>query len=59
MRFKIGFDVNMLTRRYKEKLNNLFEGGNKINFRRSAAEKVIVQVLAHYLVKRDYSFFGY
>lgn len=53
-----GFDVNMLTRRYREKLNNLFAGGNKIMFSSKTAEKVIKLVLSHYLIKKDFACFG-
>lgn len=46
-----GFDFNMLTRRYKEKVSNLFEGGNKIVFRGNPATNVLRKVIFDYFVK--------
>lgn len=46
-----GFDFNMLTRRYKEKISKLLEGGNKIVFRGNPATNVLRKVIFDYFVK--------
>lgn len=45
-----GFDFNMLTRRYKEKISKLYEGGQQIRFRGSPATDVFRQVIFHYFI---------
>lgn len=45
-----GFDFNMLTRRYKEKISKLYEGGQKINLRGNPATDVFRQIIFHYFI---------
>lgn len=45
-----GFDFNMLTRRYKEKVSKLLEGGNKITFRGNPPTNVLRKIIFDYFV---------
>ena len=45
-----GYPINELTRSYKLKLKNMFEGGYKINFYQKYANSVLQQVIYHYFV---------
>lgn len=45
-----GFDFNMLTRRYKEKVSSLLEGGNKIVFRGNPVNNVFRKIVYSYFV---------
>ena len=45
-----GFPVNDLTRYYKKKVKNMFEGGSRIKFSTDVATKVLRKVLFHYFL---------
>lgn len=45
-----GFPINDLTRYYKKKIKNMFEGGDKIKFSKDAATKILRKVLFHYFL---------
>ena len=46
-----GYPINDLTRRYREKIKNLFEGGHKIRFTDKDATQVLHQVIFAYFIK--------
>ena len=48
-----GFDFNMLTRRYKEKVSQLLEGGNKIVFRGNPVNNVFRKIIFNYFVNSN------
>lgn len=50
MRFKIGFPLNDLSRRYKDKVKNLLQGGNLIEINIKCVNKVINEILNYYLM---------
>lgn len=45
-----GYPINEMTRTYKNKLKEMFEGGYKINFYQKYANSVLQQVIYHYFV---------
>lgn len=45
-----GYPLNDMTRTYKNKLKDMFEGGYKINFYQKYANSVLQQVIYHYFV---------
>ena len=45
-----GYPLNEMTRTYKNKLKEMFEGGYKINFYQKYANSVLQQVIYHYFV---------
>lgn len=45
-----GYPINELSRAYKTKLKEMFEGGYKINFYQKYANSVLQQVIYHYFV---------
>lgn len=49
-----GFDPNMLTRAYKQKVKQLLEGGHKLIFKKSCAETVLKQVIVYYFVNNKH-----
>lgn len=49
-----GFNPAMLSRRYKEKVKNLLEGGHKLIFKKSCAETVLKQVIVYYFVNNSH-----
>lgn len=48
-----GFPINDLSRRYKEKLKNLFEGGQKIKFTNKDATEVLRKTIFTYFMKNQ------
>lgn len=48
-----GFPINDLSRRYKEKIKQLFEGGQKIRFTDKEATSVLRQTIFRYFMKND------
>ena len=48
-----GFPINDLSRRYKEKIKKLFEGGQKIKFTDKDATEVLRQTIFRYFMKND------
>jgi len=48
-----GFPLNNLSRRYKEKLKKLFEGGHQIRFTDKDATQVLHQVIFAYFIKNN------
>lgn len=47
-----GFPLKDLTRRYREKIKELLEGGSKIKFNAKTATDVILQTIYFYFVRR-------
>ena len=45
-----GYPLNEMTRTYKNKLKEMFEGGYKINFYQKYANSVLQQVIYHYFI---------
>ena len=45
-----GYPINELSRAYKTKLKEMFEGGYEINFYQKYANSVLQQVIYHYFV---------
>ena len=45
-----GYPINDLSRRYKEKIKKLFEGGNKIRFTQKEATNVLLQTIYVYFM---------
>lgn len=45
-----GYNINDLSRAYKNKIKNLLEAGNKINFDKRSAEQVLKQVCYYYFI---------
>lgn len=48
-----GYPINDLTRRYKEKIKKLFEGGQKIRFTDKEATEVLRKTIFSYFMKND------
>lgn len=48
-----GFPLNDLSRDYRNKIKQLFEGGNKIKFDKKSATKVVNQVIFTYFMRRE------
>lgn len=48
-----GYPINDLTRRYREKLKKLFEGGHQIRFTDKDATQVLHQVIFAYFIKNN------
>lgn len=48
-----GFPINDLTRDYKNKIKNMFEGGNQVKFDRKVATQVVNKVIYCYFMRRD------
>ena len=48
-----GFPISDLSRRYKEKLKNLFEGGQKIKFTNKDATEVLRKTIFTYFIKNQ------
>lgn len=48
-----GYNIKDLSRRYREKIKELLEGGSRIKFDKTTAEQVIKQVIFGYLVRRE------
>ena len=48
-----GLDLSFLTRRYREKVRNLLEGGNEIKFSHKTVADLLRQVMYFYFVKNN------
>ena len=48
-----GYPLNNLSRRYKEKIEELLEGGSAITFDKDSANKALLQCIFYYFVRKD------
>lgn len=48
-----GYPLNNLSRRYKEKIEELLEGGSAISFDKDAANKALLQCIFYYFIRKD------
>ncbi len=48
-----GYELNNLSRDYRSKVKNLFEGGNKIKFDKKAATNAVTKVIFTYFMRRE------
>lgn len=48
-----GYPLNDLTRRYKEKIENIMLSGSKIKFNKGIANKALLQCIFYYFVQKD------
>lgn len=48
-----GFDLSMLTRSYRKKIKELFEGGNKILFDKTSSTQILRKVILHYFINNN------
>ena len=48
-----GYPLNNLSRRYKEKIEELLEGGSAITFDKNSANKALLQCIFYYFVRKD------
>lgn len=53
MRFKIGYPIRDLSRRYKDKLKDLLEGGYKIFFDINVATQVLRKNITYYFLDNN------
>ncbi len=48
-----GFPINDLSRKYKDKIENMMLGGSKIKFKKDIANKALLQCIFYYFVQKD------
>lgn len=48
-----GFPLNELSRRYRERIENIMLSGSKIRFNKDIANKVLLQCIFYYFVQKD------
>ena len=48
-----GFPIDDLSRRYKERVKELFKGGHQIRFSRKTADEVIRRTVFHYFMPNE------
>ena len=52
-----GFDLNMLTRRYRQKIKELLEGGCKINFDKISTTQILRRIILKYFMNNSFVHF--